>query len=436
MQVIGSTFAAYHVPGTSFNIYDPLANIAAALNYAAHGRGFGSGPGQVGSGHGYTLGGVIPGFASGGAVGAYRQHLYAAQTAEQRAYASFWAEAQADMKAARPGSAVSGHRATIGGELDTLKARQSAEQAAFRALTGGGLTRDNLNRLVSAINAEERTAHDQGLGYLSGPWLATLRTRLTSAARIAEFPPALPKPALPAGEHVPATISRSQWFADLRKWQAHEASSYQGLEHAFRTTLRHAPFGSWAHSNATTITNELATLTKRQHEEDALYRQIAVRGAGPTAKNLRQFATRLREELKTSQDQALGHIPGGHPGWVHDLQYWLRSLANLVSRPVPKTPSHTRAPVLPPTPLIQPYADEYSFDRGGYLAPGWNLAYNGTGAPEPVGAAAAGEFHVHIHNDGVIGSRAELDNWLNSSIDRLARTGRLAYALRRSPSAP
>jgi soluble lytic murein transglycosylase-like protein len=33
MQTIGATFNAYHVSGTSTNIYDPLANIAAALAY-------------------------------------------------------------------------------------------------------------------------------------------------------------------------------------------------------------------------------------------------------------------------------------------------------------------------------------------------------------------------------------------------------------------
>jgi soluble lytic murein transglycosylase-like protein len=36
MQVIDPTFKAYHVPGTSWNIYDPVANITAACNYAAH----------------------------------------------------------------------------------------------------------------------------------------------------------------------------------------------------------------------------------------------------------------------------------------------------------------------------------------------------------------------------------------------------------------
>ena len=56
-------FAAYHWPGTSWNIYNPFANIAAALNYGAHnGRGFGTGPGQIGSGHGYDQGGwLMPG---------------------------------------------------------------------------------------------------------------------------------------------------------------------------------------------------------------------------------------------------------------------------------------------------------------------------------------------------------------------------------------
>ncbi|MGW7420562.1 transglycosylase SLT domain-containing protein [Streptomyces sp. NPDC054813] len=36
LQVIPPTFATYHVNGTSWNIYDPVANITAAANYAAH----------------------------------------------------------------------------------------------------------------------------------------------------------------------------------------------------------------------------------------------------------------------------------------------------------------------------------------------------------------------------------------------------------------
>ncbi|OIJ66817.1 transglycosylase SLT domain-containing protein [Streptomyces mangrovisoli] len=36
LQVIDPTFQAYHVAGTSFDIYDPVANITAACNYAYH----------------------------------------------------------------------------------------------------------------------------------------------------------------------------------------------------------------------------------------------------------------------------------------------------------------------------------------------------------------------------------------------------------------
>lgn len=35
LQIIDPTFQAYHVPGTAFDPYDPVANIAAACNYAA-----------------------------------------------------------------------------------------------------------------------------------------------------------------------------------------------------------------------------------------------------------------------------------------------------------------------------------------------------------------------------------------------------------------
>ncbi|MFF8913212.1 transglycosylase SLT domain-containing protein [Streptomyces sp. NPDC015032] len=36
LQVIQPTFSAYHVGGTAYNVTDPVANITAAANYAAH----------------------------------------------------------------------------------------------------------------------------------------------------------------------------------------------------------------------------------------------------------------------------------------------------------------------------------------------------------------------------------------------------------------
>lgn len=60
MQTIGSTFETYRSRQFPDDIYNPMANIFAALNYGAHnGRGFGTGPGQIGSGHGYANGGTI-----------------------------------------------------------------------------------------------------------------------------------------------------------------------------------------------------------------------------------------------------------------------------------------------------------------------------------------------------------------------------------------
>lgn len=60
MQVIMSTFRAYHWPGTSWNIYDPLANIAAGINYARHvyGPGLEANGMGIGSGRGYAAGGA------------------------------------------------------------------------------------------------------------------------------------------------------------------------------------------------------------------------------------------------------------------------------------------------------------------------------------------------------------------------------------------
>jgi SLT domain-containing protein len=65
LQTIGSTFSAYHWPGTSWNIFNPFANIAAAINYARHTYGplLESGGMGMGSGRGYDHGGWLdPGF--------------------------------------------------------------------------------------------------------------------------------------------------------------------------------------------------------------------------------------------------------------------------------------------------------------------------------------------------------------------------------------
>jgi phage-related protein len=59
MQVIPPTFRANHWPGTSWDQYDPMASIAAGLNYAR--RRYGPGLGFLGQGHGYDAGGLASG---------------------------------------------------------------------------------------------------------------------------------------------------------------------------------------------------------------------------------------------------------------------------------------------------------------------------------------------------------------------------------------
>lgn len=66
MQVIGSTFAAYAMPGFNSNIYDPMSNILASMRYAI--SVYGSLAAAYDQAGGYSLGGVVPVFDQGGWV--------------------------------------------------------------------------------------------------------------------------------------------------------------------------------------------------------------------------------------------------------------------------------------------------------------------------------------------------------------------------------
>ena len=64
LQCIMTTFEAFRSAAFPNDIYDPMANIYAAINYADHtpGVGIGPNPGQLGGGSGYDLGGwLMPG---------------------------------------------------------------------------------------------------------------------------------------------------------------------------------------------------------------------------------------------------------------------------------------------------------------------------------------------------------------------------------------
>jgi SLT domain-containing protein len=65
LQTIMTTFQAYRSPALSANIYDPMANIYAALNYAIHRYGNPGWLSVLGHGHGYATGGFMPAGHSG-----------------------------------------------------------------------------------------------------------------------------------------------------------------------------------------------------------------------------------------------------------------------------------------------------------------------------------------------------------------------------------
>lgn len=69
------------------------------------------------------------------------------------------------------------------------------------------------------------------------------------------------------------------------------------------------------------------------------------------------------------------------------------------------------------------------FDTGyGHLAPGWNMAFNGTGRTETLkrtnGGNSSGGTTIVLENHGVIGSKSELRTWFSEMYEDARRRGR------------
>jgi hypothetical protein len=430
MQTIMSTFLAYHWPGTSFNIYDPLANITAALNYARHryGPSLMSGGMGIGSGHGYALGGLIQGLASGGSVSAFHSRLTSAQNREYHDYLGYRKAMQTSLHAARPGSYLSGHKASITGELATLAKKQSAEEAAYDAVFHKGATRAVMAHLNTTLRSVMTTTHDKGLSY-SGPgghpgWLHGLQAQLSGLEHIATGPVPAGAATAPRGPK----LTQAAFMTRLKSLQSAEYRDYLGLAAAFKAGLRHPAKGSWLYRNRGLLAKDLTRLRGLQSAEEAGYDNILHHGT--SLDNLSKEAGRISTELGALKAGELSHLPGGHPGWVKGLSGQLTSLGKLLAvQPynAPWAPSNL-GPVHTAAPGVE------TFDTGrGVLLPGMNLAWNGTGRDEALSSNRAGhggDVHLHLAVNGPVGSQAELEGWFVRMANHTARTGKLTQAVR------
>jgi intein/homing endonuclease/transposase-like protein len=371
-------------------------------------------------------GGMVPGYAAGGSVAALRAQLAAEQRAEAGKYTGLRRSFAAGPARYRTKTVLS--------ELTTLAARQQAEAQAYAALAGTGLTTTRLHHLGAAARSESRTAGDKALSKMPGGhplWARDLIRYLgqisrtasgtvpaSAAAAAAAAAAAKPLPAV-GPDDIPAYRAR------LAVLQQREGIDYLGLRRGFL----HGP-GKYL---TKPVYAELLKMFKLQGAEQVAYKHVLGTGLGNA--NLAKLAAAARAEQSETLNAVLTRLPAGHPVRARALGYWLGQLSGAAGRGL--EPWSTPGPVAPITlgPQLQVRAGEFSFDSGGSLNPGWNLAYNGTGKREDLVPAGGGGIHIHIHNGGVIGSQAELDNWLNRSIDRLARNSRLSYAFKRSPSA-
>ena len=163
LQTIGSTFSAYHVAGTSDNIYDPLANIAAAINYARHRYGptLMSGGMGLGSGHGYAggTGGASAGWAWVGERGPELVNFSGGETVLPTG--SFGGYATGTTSVATLEAEIKRYQAQISIErLDMAKYAAGSAGAAGRKLESAqiAVNQSHINDLDKRIYAMEHPA--------------------------------------------------------------------------------------------------------------------------------------------------------------------------------------------------------------------------------------------------------------------------------------
>ena len=406
-QILGLPF-----PG---NPFDPMTNARMAVaKYNANGfYPWISDPVAarlIAAGITRAKGGLV-GYAAGGTAGGLRAKLAAEQKNEQAKY--FGLEHSFAIGPAKYRTALTRQ------ELATLARNQQLEVAAYRGLTGPGLTTAALHHLGATARAVQRTASDQELSRPASQgghplFAADLRKYLgqLSATASGTVPAGgggtgggTGGSGTPGGKITSARQLRAQLAAEQRGEQA----KYFGLEHSF--AIGPAKYRTKA------VKAELAALTRNQAAELADYARVSgsgeladnVRLSGLNMANLKHLSRTADAESKTAAGFWLSHKPGGHPLFAKDLRKFLAQISATVAAGV--TAAETGVPGLGLPPVTHTYGGDVgnriaaflsavmapfaggglvkSFDSGGWLSPGLTMAYNGTGKAERVGGPQA-----------------------------------------------
>lgn len=389
---------------------------------------------EIGAGW-YAKGGMVRKMAAGGLVPAEKwvPQLSKSQHGEAYDYAGLTGAYKHDLAHAVKGSWTAGHRAGITSELKTLAKRQAAEVAAYRAIINTGTAKTNLTHMGSAARGVNTVSKDIDLSHSHKGWTHGLQGWLASLIRL-------------SGQGVQVARGSQNkllpwkvWLATLKALEGKEAADYKGLFAAFYVSLLHAKKGSWLYKNKTGVRERLYAVAIKHNAERKAYNDLLAHTTG-TVPNLNALPARMgavknaaRAEYNAMQPSLLAHLPGGHPGWVKALQGALRGIYSIHGTTGPAWtpgnlgPSHTAT-----RGVLQFAKGGKVFDTGGWLDQGPNLVFNNTGSREHVtpDSGGGGDIHIHLTNQGVIGSQQQLDAWLTASVSRLSRTGYLSKAVR------
>ena len=231
MQVIRGTYQAYagryrNVGPFEYGVsVNPLANVYAAIKYAQanYGPGLRNAYGGIGSGHGYALGGLVPGFASGGVAGQGAAWLKAWQNRAGGGFGAAWGPTAVNQQIPEMAAAIQRAKALSGAAglspgQRRFWAAAAADETRRLGVLGKELTterawRTQLGLGELALDKEIRAAGN--LPSLAGAvkgWKAQMgRDKATVAAiskmlgysdaYIAAHPAAVPGPVLPAVTH-------------------------------------------------------------------------------------------------------------------------------------------------------------------------------------------------------------------------------------------